>query len=265
MPDAAQVHRGLHLVTPLVEGDDVHALQLASNDINKAKGGFWHVEADSEYGDHTAHAAYRSAWAIGIGDQDLAELHGHGHCTQEVQLWLRHPETRNDVQKERAEKIKDEVAKRIADHHNFRSGILENAKWGVTNTAQIHYQQSRPIDGTGNRDKLPLNTDCSGFATLCYEWAGAPDPNGSGFNGFGFTGTILGHCRHVPKSDANAGDLVVFGVYPGTHVVILIEDGTHADPLCVSHGQEAGPIEVRLSVESGAHAGQIETFCTPLS
>jgi hypothetical protein len=32
----------------------------------------------------------------------------------------------------------------------------------------------------------------------------------------------------------------------------------------ISHGQEAGPIEVRLSVESGAHAGQVETFCSPL-
>ncbi|MHB8469552.1 MAG: Hint domain-containing protein [Gaiellaceae bacterium] len=35
---------------------------------------------------------------------------------------------------------------------------------------------------------LPLTTDCSGFVTLCYHLAGAPDPNGRGYDGQGWTG-----------------------------------------------------------------------------
>ena len=265
MPDDdAQIHRDLHLTDPLLEGKDIEALQFNSNAINDDKGGYWQTKKDGQYGEHTVHAVALSAWSIGIGDEDLAPLKDHGACSQQLQTWIRHPEERNDAQKERAEKIKDEVAKKIEEHKNARSGILEVAKWGCAHEPEIHYQQLRPMDGINSPHKLPLHTDCSGFATLAYKWAGGPDPNGSGFNGLGFTGTMLGHCRHVSKSAAKPGDLVVFGAYPGTHVVILVEDGSHADPLCVSHGQEAGPIEVRLSVELNAHAGQAETFCSVL-
>jgi hypothetical protein len=264
MPDEAQIHRDLQLTDPLLEGNDIEALQFNTNKINDDKGGFWDTKKDGEYGHHTVHAVRLAAWAIGIGDEDLAPLQDHGTCSQQLQTWIRHPEERNDAQKERAEERKGELAMRIEEHHNIRSGILEVAKWGVAHEPTIHYEQSRPIDGINSPHKLPLSTDCSGFATLCYKWSGGPDPNGSGFNGFGFTGTILSACRHVPRSEAKPGDLVVFGAAPGTHVVVLVDGGNVGDPLCVSHGQEAGPIEVRLSVELSAHAGQLETFCSVL-
>jgi cell wall-associated NlpC family hydrolase len=97
------------------------------------------------------------------------------------------------------------------------------------------------------RRGLPLATDCSGFATLCYFLAGAPDPNGLGYIGQGYTGTLLRHLHHIPLARARAGDLVVWGRYPGHHCAVLLERGE--DPLLASHGSERGPLEIRFSEE----------------
>lgn len=92
---------------------------------------------------------------------------------------------------------------------------------------------------------LPLTTDCSGFVTLCYYLAGAPDPNGLGYAGQGWTGTLLDHLP--PAALPRPGDIVVFGAYPGRHCALLLEPGD--DPLLASHGQERGPLAIRLGAE----------------
>jgi peptidoglycan hydrolase-like protein with peptidoglycan-binding domain len=129
----------------------------------------------------------------------------------------------------------------------IRGEIVANALFGVAHEADIHYEQLRPIDGIGDVHKLPLNVDCSGFATLCYNWAGAPDPNGLGYNGLGYTGTLLNHMDRIDRDAALPGDLVVIGPGSGDHVVIIVEAGS--DPMVVSHGREAGPTRQRLSVD----------------
>ena len=96
------------------------------------------------------------------------------------------------------------------------------------------------------RRRLPLTTDCSGFVTLCYFLAGAPDPNGLAYDGEGWTGTLLRHMTQI--AEPSAGDVVVFGAYPGHHAAIVLARGD--DPLLASHGQERGPVEVRFSTES---------------
>lgn len=135
----------------------------------------------------------------------------------------------------------------------LRQRIVDNAKWGVANTAAIHYQQSRPIDGHRRLRKLPLYTDCSGFVTDCYEWAGAKvDPNGLGFDGFGWTGTMLAHGQTIPLFEAKPADLVIWGTYPGHHVAVIVDVTDKANPLIVSHGSESEPGELRLSQETAA-------------
>ena len=60
---------------------------------------------------------------------------------------------------------------------------------------------------------MPLATDCSGFATLCYSWAGAPNPNAAGAYDArqpAFTGSMLGHMRKIPKASVQPGDLVIW-------------------------------------------------------
>ncbi|MFP2907861.1 peptidoglycan-binding domain-containing protein [Pyxidicoccus sp. 3LFB2] len=137
----------------------------------------------------------------------------------------------------------------------LRAKIVAEAQWGLANAGAIHYRQLRPMDGIHQRRKLPLDTDCSGFVTLCYKWAGAEDPNGLGFNGQGYTGTLLGHLDAVTQSQVKQGDLVLWSLNgAGKHVALVLEPGT--DPLLVSHGEEAGPYTVRFSTSNRYHAGE---------
>jgi cell wall-associated NlpC family hydrolase len=140
------------------------------------------------------------------------------------------------------------LQRHMAEALTLRDKIVANARWGIANEPQIHYEQLRPIDGLHEPRKLPLRTDCSGFVTLCYAWAGAPDPNGLGYSGQGYTGTLLEHMQAIAADAAQPGDLVVWGLPPGHHVALVLEPGP--DPLLCSHGQEAGPVAIRFSVES---------------
>jgi hypothetical protein len=133
---------------------------------------------------------------------------------------------------------------------SLRTKIVAQGKWGVAHKARIHYRQSRPIDGIDKPHKLPLYTDCSGFVTLCYKWAGAPDPNGNGYNGAGYTGTLEAHMRHIPHAQIHPGDLCL---WKGKHVSLVIAAGR--DPLLVSHGEESGPYPIRLSAQRKGFPG----------
>jgi hypothetical protein len=142
-----------------------------------------------------------------------------------------------------------------------RQEMVSNCDWGVTHNAEIHYAEIRPMPINIPKYSLPFTTDCSGFATMMAKWSGAADPNGFGFNGSGNTDTMLAHSQHISRDATQPGDFVVFGLNPSTHVVVLVQSaaGGH-DALCVSHGQEADPIRVALSVEAASHPGEPLTF-----
>ena len=139
---------------------------------------------------------------------------------------------------------------------DVRQAIVAAARWGIRNEARIHYGEVRPIPLTR---RLPLTLDCSGFVTLCYFLAGAPDPNGLGYDGDGWTGTLLRHMQHV--AEPQEGDAVVFGAYPGHHAAIVLVTGD--DPLLASHGQERGPVEVRFSTESRVQPAVVTWLSLP--
>jgi hypothetical protein len=125
---------------------------------------------------------------------------------------------------------------------SLRRKIVAAARWGIANEPRIHYGEVRPIPlGT----TLPLTTDCSGFVTICFYSAGAPDPNGLGYTGLGYTGTMLDHLDET--DEPKRGDVVVWGAYPGRHCAIALEAAD--DPLLASHGKERGPIAIRFSAE----------------
>ncbi|MBN8466744.1 peptidoglycan-binding protein [Corallococcus exiguus] len=126
----------------------------------------------------------------------------------------------------------------------LRTKIVAEGLWGVANQDRIHYAQIRPIDGLRLPHKLPLDIDCSGFVTLCYKWAGAPDPNGNRYSGAGYTGTLEAHMLHIPLSQVQPGDLCL---WQGKHVSLVIQGGV--DPLLISHGSEAGPYAIRTSAQ----------------
>ena len=92
---------------------------------------------------------------------------------------------------------------------------------------------------------LPVTADCSAFVTLCYFWAGAPDPNGLNYDHEGYTGTLLAHGIKIPLEQVLPGDVVVYGPGTGWHTALVIESG--ADPLTVSMGKDGDPSLVRVS------------------
>jgi hypothetical protein len=133
----------------------------------------------------------------------------------------------------------------------IRNQMVSHAEWSIEQAASIHYAEIRPMPIHIPVHHLPFTTDCSGFVTLVAKWAGAPDPNGKGYSGFGWTGTLLTNLPHIDLAHAKRGDLIVYGDAPGEHVVMLLQDAAgHADPLVVSHGEEAGPSRYPLSTET---------------
>ena len=124
---------------------------------------------------------------------------------------------------------------------SVRADIVAAAEWGIRNAAQIHYTEGAERSGwlRAKPYALPLSTDCSGFATMCYWLAGAPDPNGLHYAEVGYTGTMLAHGLEVNLPEP--GDLIVYGPYPGHHVVIYL-DTWHGAWRVASHGDEHGPV-----------------------
>jgi cell wall-associated NlpC family hydrolase len=137
---------------------------------------------------------------------------------------------------------------RLTRERRKRARLVAAARWGVAHQPGIHYAETRPIplQRPGTLHGLPFTTDCSGFVTICFRAAAAPDPNSHNYDGQGFTGTLLVHGQKVRKP--RRGDVVVYGPPPtGHHAALIVRGGR--DPLTVSHGSEAGPLLIRVSQE----------------
>lgn len=227
--------RTFALTNPPQHGAELKPLQKA---LKAAK--FYDGPVDGVFGAATGKACKRAKWHLGYPLKACVETGGQtllDYLTGTMGLPLpfrvrRHQRGFGRTPKERV-----------------REQIVSWALKGVASTAQIHYAQIRPIPHTW---RLPMTTDCSGFVTLCYQLAGAPDPNGQRYSGQGWTGTLLDHGISVPLSKAQTGDLVIWGANPGHHVAVIVAPG--GDPEIVSHGSEAGPIKETVSGETRAQA-----------
>jgi hypothetical protein len=83
------------------------------------------------------------------------------------------------------------------------------------------------------------------------KWAGAPDPNGAGYDGSGFTGTLLSHLPQIEEHEAKRGDFIVYGPGTGEHVVMLLADvANDPNPPIASHGEESAPSQYSLNQET---------------
>jgi hypothetical protein len=138
-----------------------------------------------------------------------------------------------------------------------RAKLVELAGELIHHAAEIHYAQTRPYPFHLKAPAYPITLDCSSAVTLLCKWAGLHDPNGPNYNydGYGYTGTLLdGPCPHYfTASHAKQGAIVIFGPGTGEHAAMVIGDlGTN--PLLFSHGNEAGPIAIRLHDEAQYHA-----------
>jgi lysozyme family protein/cell wall-associated NlpC family hydrolase len=240
--------RVLQLANPDMTGPDVVAAQrlLKENGF----GVFDPGDVDGDFGPTTAGAVWRAKWELGYPSKQVNSSYG-----PRLALYLDGTKALPaDFAARRQKRLREAHAERAV-----RAKIVEWAMWGVTNAGRIGYSEQGPRLATlTTPGKLPLTTDCSGFATLCYAWADAPNPNANGpydADGMNYTGTMLARCRHIPPQAAQPGDLVVWrgtSSPHGHHVAIVVEPG--ADAKLVSHGQPADPVGVTFSAESAAQA-----------
>lgn len=116
-----------------------------------------------------------------------------------------------------------------------RSRIVATAKESLGRTGDFSYAMIRPIPASM---KGRTRTDCSGFATLCYKEAGAPDPNGYGYNGSGSTASLWSYGKAI--NNPKPGDLVLYGspsvAGASAHVCVIINDSE-----CIGFGSQGGP------------------------
>ncbi len=129
-------------------------------------------------------------------------------------------------------------------------------------TGRCHYTQTS-ARMTIVRHKLRppfhevLFEDCSSFATACYWISGCPDPNGLGYNGFGYTGTLARHGKVVSLAQSKQGDLVFYGsAWPWSHVAV-ISDATGARHI-YTFGHEGCPCLTPIDYRSDR--GEIRSY-----
>ena len=234
--------RILQLANPAVTGPDV--LEAQKLLVKNPYGSFNPGKLDGEYGEITAGAVIRAKWELGFPATARSSTFGPN-----LRAYLSGKKPLPAAFKAR----RTTRLKVATSQQAIRKRIVNWALWGCKNTAQIGYSQNGNLRlaALGKKGTLPLATDCSAFATLCYSWAGAPNPNATGAydpRQPAFTGSMLSHCRRIPRSAVQPGDLVVWTPpRVGQHVCLVIQGG--ADPLLVSHGDESGPKKLRFAAE----------------
>jgi len=120
----------------------------------------------------------------------------------------------------------------------------------------IHYTEgSERMYGVRNHihpPEIPRYEDCSSFATWLYYTSGLPDPNRRGYDGQGYTGTMIDNGRQVSVNEARLGDLVFYGWgFNGApkHVAMSLGHGR-----VISHGSESGPLLLGIRYRSDLRA-----------
>ena len=139
---------------------------------------------------------------------------------------------------------------------DVRSAMADYCRRSIASAGGIHYSQNRAMTHLGKKPESGFTADCSGHATGTYFWAQdvlgspVPDPNHSGYNGYGYTGTLINNPK--VSSPYKIGDLALYG--PSTsntsHVVTCYQAGDASSAKWCSHGSEEGPYSVALRYRS---------------
>jgi hypothetical protein len=132
----------------------------------------------------------------------------------------------------------------------MRSAICSAATWGVNNLKGA-WQATRPMPASLQQVNAAGGTDCSGFATLCYKAAKAPNPNGGPYDGEGDSIAMSEHGHKT--STPHPADLHVWDS-PG-HVAIEMGGGKIAE-----WGSGPSPIMSTFDAENGLHGSYVGCF-----
>lgn len=129
--------------------------------------------------------------------------------------------------------------------YNIRDNVHYTQTWRRMQIVREHLHA--PFHGS-------ISEDCSSSVTGLYYSVGAPDPNGRGFDGQGYTGTLCVHGKRIPLNQAEPGDLAFYGPHaPWGHVTMYLGHGKWW-----SHGSEGGPYIVDVNYRSDL--GEVRTY-----
>src|SRR5574338_9553 len=220
--------RLLKLKQPNMHGKDVIALQRA---LAKAKLRKW-GNFTGFYGSGTKH--------------QVAEFQEKMHLRRDGQYGLETHKKLARYYDAYGTFLMNQANKQFAKN-SPRDTIVSYSTFGFNNRYKIHYTQG-PLRMYGVRNhvrppRIPYYEDCSSYATWTYWGAGVRDPNGLGYNGWGYTGTLAQHGSRT--TNPQPGDLAFYGRFPYGHVVVYIGNGK-----CISHGSEIGPLLLNVYYRS---------------
>ena len=136
---------------------------------------------------------------------------------------------------------------------DVKAAISDYCRRSINAASGIHYSQNRPMSHLGVPPENGFTADCSGHSTSSYFWAkkvtkvAVPDPNHCGYNGYGYTGTLIDNPK-VTSGNYVVGDLALYGNSPSStsHVVTCFKAGNYVNAGWCSHGSEEGPYAVSL-------------------
>lgn len=197
-------------------GPDVQALQQA---LRKALAPHARNNARGAYGSLTVRdvSAFKSLWSK---DTD-------GHIAGAL-VWSHLDKYLGAQQKRLLAKAKALEAAEAAetDEQKIRRAIVAEAYWALANNGLFVYAQFRPMPSSLRVPEAHNRVDCSTFYTLCCKAGGAVDPNGRGYDGQGYTGTLVSH--GTPTSSPVPGDAAFYGNMGNgipSHVAMVVDGG----------------------------------------
>jgi hypothetical protein len=129
--------------------------------------------------------------------------------------------------------------------------IQDYCRRALTNIANWHYKQYRPMQSLGRNPDGVVYSDCSEGVTAAYYWANqhsglrVPDPNGNDYDGYGYTETLW-DSNPPATTPYRVGDLALY-TNNGGHVTLCITPGDQGSSMWWSNGSEGGPYQEPLN------------------
>jgi hypothetical protein len=243
----ANVHRSLHLGTPLTDGADVRALQsVVAASLKHYKIDWLPLKVDGQFGPQTLHAARFLSWVFGLGNAHRKPIK-KGNLAEATQQLLRNPEHRSRADRRRAKRRQprlEEIRKAqsegplaaIAYAESF-IGTTENP--AGTNTGPTHTNVKGQKGGVSFWESywgLGACYWCLCFACYCVKAVGGARISGN----CAYSVAIEGYARNhengwieVSVPDSRPGDVSIWKFdgpsAPSDHGELVVEAGVRED------------------------------------
>lgn len=140
----------------------------------------------------------------------------------------------------------EEALLAITPDQRVRQAIVAAGFYWYAHRGGVAYSQIRPFPIL-KPPLIPDEDDCSGFVTDCHFAGGAPDPNGLGYSGNGYTGTLMDHGTRCTVQAMLPGDLVFYGFTTDPTPAFPYGSPTH---VALFVGYQGG---VPMVLSNGAH------------